>query len=318
MTKPSQVVQEQDQKNEKPLKVGFFNAVAMRLAPTRLGDLLATSGIITNDQLHQALALQRTDNKKLGQALIDIGAISPVTLYRKLAEQWTLRTAAAGLTMMISAGSFAPRSAAAETLTATPIAFSASTTTSYGVGEVSYPALFGAREVRSNDISGFKNWTGMLARFQNDLKNPNGNKKMQELQGQLSRFQNMPLKQKIAGVNSLINSRPYVEDQRNYNKSDYWATPVQFMTRGGDCEDFAIAKYASLRALGVPANQMRLAIVLDKRLGIHHAILIVYDQNQEAYVLDNQDRAVRDLASVSRYKPVYSINQNSWWLHKRA
>lgn len=299
-------------------KGGFFNAVANRLAAARLGDLLVDSGLISQEQLAEALCLQKTDRRKLGQALIDIGAISPVTLYRKLAEQWTIKATAAGLTMMISAGSLAPRSAAAETYNANAVSFSSSVTTkNYQLDNVSFPALFGSREIRSNDISGFRNWTGMLARFQGEINNPGGSMQLDALRSKLTRFQNMSLKDKVVGVNNLMNARPYVEDSRNYGKSDYWATPVEFLQRGGDCEDYAIAKYASLRALGVPAEQMRIAIVLDKRLGIHHAILIVYDKGH-AYVLDNQDKAVRELANVTRYKPIYSINQKSWWLHKQV
>ena len=306
-----------DAELKKPVKRGFFNAVANRLASTRLGDLLVDSGLISQDQLSDALKLQKGSAKKLGQVLIESGVISPITLYRKLAEQWTIKTAAAGLTLMISAGSFAPRTASAQTYDSTAVSFSTSTTTTdYKLDNIAFPAMFGAKEVRSNDISGFKNWTGMLARFQRDLSSANGNMQLAQLRSKLDQYKSYSLKDKVVAVNTLLNARPYVEDTRNYRKTDYWATPVEFMQRGGDCEDYAIAKYASLRALGVPEEQMRIAIVLDKRLGIHHAILIVYDTNRQAYVLDNQERTVKNLANVTRYKPIYSINQKNWWLHK--
>lgn len=304
---------------KKPVKRGFFNAVANRLASARLGDLLVDSGLISQDQLCEALQLQKQGEKKLGQVLVEIGAISTVALYRKLAEQWTIKATAAGLTMLVSMGSMAPRSASAQGFESANIAFSsATTTTDYKLDNISFPAMFGAPEVKSNDISGFKNWTGMLARFQRDMNDPRGNLQLAQLRSKLSKFKNMSLKDKVVGVNTLLNARPYIEDTRNYSKTDYWATPVEFMERGGDCEDFAIAKYASLRALGVPAEQMRVAIVYDKVMRLHHAILIVYDTNRRAYVLDNQERAVKDLASVNRYKPIYSINQKNWWLHKKA
>ncbi len=299
---------------------GFFNAIANRLASARLGDLLVDSGLISRDQLDQALSIQRQEQKKLGQVLVEIGAISTVALYRKLAEQWTIKTTAAGLTMLVSMGSMAPRTASAQGFESANVSFSASATTTkdYALDNISFPAMFGAPEVKSSDISGFKNWTGVLARFQRDMANPNGNLQLAQLQSKLSKYKNMSLKDKVVGVNTLLNARPYVEDTRNYGKTDYWATPVEFMQRGGDCEDYAIAKYASLRALGVPAEQMRVAIVYDKKMRLHHAILIVYDTNNRAYVLDNQERAVKDLASVNRYKPIYSINQKNWWLHKKV
>ena len=297
---------------------GFFNAVANRLASARLGDLLVDSGLITRDQLEDALVRQKGSKAQLGQILIEIGAITPISLYRKLAEQWCIKTSAAGLTMMISMSSLAPRSAAAESFSQASVTLaSATTTTHYKLDNFSYPALFGFHETRSNDISGFSNWTGMMNRFEAELKTASSHTKVQQWKADLAKLQNKSFREKVRGVNRLMNAKPYISDNKNWKKSDYWATPVEFLNRGGDCEDFAIAKYASLRALGVPAEQMRLAVVLDKKLGIHHAILIVYDENG-AYVLDNQDKAVKTLASVKRYKPIFSINQQSWWLHKRA
>lgn len=302
----------------KPKRRGFFNAVANRLAAARLGDLMVESGLISKDQLNHALDAQRTSKKQLGAVLIDLGFVSPINLYKKLAEQWVIKASAAGLTMLISTGSVSPRNAMADGYENMNITFaSAVSTTKYSLDDVSYPALFGTREVKSNDISGFSNWTGMINRFQVDLQRSSTNADMQKWKASLSKLKGKSFKEKIVGVNRLMNSKRYITDKKNWNKSDYWATPVEFMTRGGDCEDFAIAKYASLRALGVPAEQMRLAIVLDKKLGIHHAILIVYDAGK-AYVLDNQDKAVKDLTQVRRYKPIFSINQQSWWLHKRA
>ena len=68
--------------------------------------------------------------------------------------------------------------------------------------------------------------------------------------------------------------------------------------------------------LGVPDNQMRLAIVKDMERGIPHAILIVYAQTGEAMILDNQTTTVRSAAMVTRYQPIFSINEQAWWLHK--
>ena len=98
-------------------------------------------------------------------------------------------------------------------------------------------------------------------------------------------------------------------------KSDYWATPVEFFNNGGDCEDYAIAKYASLRALGVPENRMRVAIVQDLKKNIPHALLIVYTNNGPV-ALDNQSQKVLQIGNIiNRYKPIFSINRTAWWLH---
>jgi predicted transglutaminase-like cysteine proteinase len=118
----------------------------------------------------------------------------------------------------------------------------------------------------------------------------------------------------VQKVNELVNRQPYLEDIDNWKKSDYWANPVEFFERGGDCEDFAIAKYTALRLLGVPEERLRLAIVHDKIKDIPHAILIVYSDDGPL-VMDNQVSKVKRADKVNRYKPIFSINRHSWWLH---
>ncbi|HFE37506.1 MAG TPA: transglutaminase, partial [Gammaproteobacteria bacterium] len=63
-------------------------------------------------------------------------------------------------------------------------------------------------------------------------------------------------------VNQFINQARYVPDIRQWGEIDYWATPAEFlMSNAGDCEDYAIAKYYTLIAIGIPADKMRLTHV---------------------------------------------------------
>ena len=112
----------------------------------------------------------------------------------------------------------------------------------------------------------------------------------------------------------MMNAKRYVSDAKNYGQNDYWATPVEFFKRGGDCEDFAIAKYTALKALGVPESRLRIAIVQDMQKNIPHAILIVYTDNGPL-ILDNQIKSAISASKISHYKPIFSINQDAWWLH---
>ena len=138
---------------------------------------------------------------------------------------------------------------------------------------------------------------------------------MVKWKSEIEKYKGMPLRTMAAKVNTFINKTPYITDSKNWGKSDYWATPVEFFTRGGDCEDFAIAKYVSLRALGVPENRMRIAIVQDTVKNIPHAILVVYT-NSGAMILDNQSTVMKSADTVKRYKPIFSINRTAWWVHK--
>ena len=48
--------------------------------------------------------------------------------------------------------------------------------------------------------------------------------------------------------------------------------------------------------------------------GRPHAVLIVYTDS-EALILDNQSETVLDSARTDRYRPIFSINRQAWWLH---
>ncbi len=117
----------------------------------------------------------------------------------------------------------------------------------------------------------------------------------------------------LASVNDWANAHPYITDQMNWGMSDYWATPYQFMEVNGDCEDYAIAKYYSLRAAGISEDRLRIIIVQDLNLGqIIHAVLGVYD-NGRLWILDNQITQVRDALQIYHYRPIYGANEEKWW-----
>jgi predicted transglutaminase-like cysteine proteinase len=60
---------------------------------------------------------------------------------------------------------------------------------------------------------------------------------------------------------------------------------------------------------------MRIVVVQDLNLGIAHAVLVVYLDGR-ALVLDNQIDDVVPAAAVRHYRPIYSINERHWWLHR--
>jgi predicted transglutaminase-like cysteine proteinase len=297
----------------------FMRSVGRSIRSYKLGDLLVASKLITPGQLDSALAVQKETGGKLGTILIEQGALSAVQLYRKLAEQWCIKASTAGVALMMQV--LTPSVASADSngsgTNGVRVASAFSTASVRPLNTPSYPGLFGTSEVRSNGVSMFPKWTAVMARFDQQMKTEGNSATVRNWKAQLSSWQGLPRAQQIDAVNRYINSVRYVEDSRNYHKSDQWATPIEFLTRGGDCEDFAIAKFASLRALGFSSDQLRIAIVQDKIKNVPHAILIVYDGGH-TYVLDNQDKSVRDADSINRYKPIFSLNSNNWWLHKKA
>jgi predicted transglutaminase-like cysteine proteinase len=104
-----------------------------------------------------------------------------------------------------------------------------------------------------------------------------------------------------------------------YKVEDYWATPLEFMGHGaGDCEDFAIAKYMTLRILGIPNERLRLIYVRYQSGGtppIAHMVLGFYAQpTEEPVILDNMVTSVRPASMRPDLSPVYSFNSDGLWV----
>lgn len=179
-----------------------------------------------------------------------------------------------------------------------------------------HPDLFGSKEILINDPAIFHKWNGMKDRFYTQLSEGRLPEQMRTLMFHLRTLKAASTLEKVEAANALVNRMRYVSDQANWGQSDFWATPVEFFLRGsGDCEDFAIAKYSFLRALGVPDQNMRLAIVLDRIKRIPHAVLVVYTE-KGAMILDNQNNDVLPSFQITRYRPLLSMNNAGGWLHK--
>ncbi len=124
--------------------------------------------------------------------------------------------------------------------------------------------------------------------------------------------------EKLIAVNNFFNQMDFVDDIDHWGKEDYWATPIEFLgTRGGDCEDFTIAKYFSLRELGVPDEKLRLVYVKALTLDQHHMVLAYYHKPTAIPVLlDNLDKALKPASKRRDLLPIYSFNAKNLWLSK--
>jgi predicted transglutaminase-like cysteine proteinase len=117
----------------------------------------------------------------------------------------------------------------------------------------------------------------------------------------------------IRAVNRFINKWQYRSDRETFGRSDYWATPVEFLRVSGDCEDYAIAKYVSLRRLGFAPDDLRLVVLRDTLRDVVHAVTAARVGGQ-VYVLDNITNAVLPQQRYSHYAPYYSVNEVSRWM----
>ncbi len=114
---------------------------------------------------------------------------------------------------------------------------------------------------------------------------------------------------RIAEINRAINLsiRP-VSDMEQYGVEELWASPLMAFSSGaGDCEDYAIAKYAALRELGFAADDVRLVVVHDRASHEDHAVAAVRYQGRWL-ILDNRTLAVRADAEITSFKPLFVLN----------
>lgn len=139
-------------------------------------------------------------------------------------------------------------------------------------------------------------------------------------QTMLVRTQNKSEQQQILIVNDFFaRNLRYQTDIQLWKQNDYWATPLETLGRGlGDCEDYAIAKYISLRALGVSDDKLRLIYVKAKLAGTNktqaHMVLGYFaTPNAQPLILDSLITKVLPAAKRVDLSPVFSFNSQGLW-----
>lgn len=127
-----------------------------------------------------------------------------------------------------------------------------------------------------------------------------------------------PVRRQLRLVNSFFNQAEFVNDIEHWGEEDYWATPVELLaTNGGDCEDFSIAKYLTLRSLGVPDDQLRITYVKALELNQAHMVLAWYPEpDADPLVLDNLINDIKPASQRDDLEPVYSFNGEGLWLQR--
>lgn len=181
--------------------------------------------------------------------------------------------------------------------------------------------LFNSDERRSSVLDEFPKWNGVLERT-DTLENESDAEEDKctsahsicKLKKFLTSIKSLPPKEQIDKVNAYHNKQRYVQDISNWGIRDYWATMMEFINRDGDCEDYAIAKYMSLKKLGFDTDHMRIVVLQDENLRVMHSVLAVYEDDK-IYILDNQTKSVLEDKRIHHYTPIYSINEHAWWRH---
>lgn len=185
-------------------------------------------------------------------------------------------------------------------------------------------SYFNMTESVFTNLKPFPKWTGVMARFAVQQEIPDEECgavryhpcEIKDWKRLIESLKEKSFDDQLEEINNWSNKHPYIVDQLNWGVNDYWETPYEFMEISGDCEDYAISKYYSLRAIGIEADRMRIMIVQDLNLGgIIHAILGVYDDDGTLMILDNQIKRVIPAMKIYHYRPIYGVNEENWWTY---
>jgi predicted transglutaminase-like cysteine proteinase len=143
----------------------------------------------------------------------------------------------------------------------------------------------------------------------------------QALQPLLMQALDMDEMGQIQAINQFFNHRIlFRDDIEVWGQIDYWSSPLETLDKGqGDCEDYAIAKYFSLLAVGMPVSKLRLVYVRAEIGGPQgavqaHMVLAYYAApGAEPMILDNLISELRPASRRPDLVPVFSFNSEGLW-----
>ncbi|HEX3139545.1 MAG TPA: transglutaminase-like cysteine peptidase [Rhizobacter sp.] len=143
----------------------------------------------------------------------------------------------------------------------------------------------------------------------------------QALQPLLTQALDLDERAQLQAINEFFNRRIlFRDDTEIWGQLDYWASPLETLDKGqGDCEDYAIAKYFSLLAIGMPTSKLRLVYVRAQIGGPGgavqaHMVLAYYAApGAEPMILDNLITELRPASRRPDLVPVFSFNSEGLW-----
>ena len=145
-------------------------------------------------------------------------------------------------------------------------------------------------------------------------------RRLQEWDKLIKQNQSKSEPEKLRLVNDFFNRIRYVSDLEHWGVEDFWATPAELLaSNGGDCEDYAIAKYFTLVAMHVDPNKLKITYVkarVNNKM-IAHMVLTYYTQpNAVPLVLDSLNKQIRPATQRPDLTPVYAFNGDGLWIVK--
>lgn len=130
----------------------------------------------------------------------------------------------------------------------------------------------------------------------------------------LAKFEGMELLERLE---KLYNHVPYARDPENFGEDDYWATPEEFLeANAGDCEEYAIIKYLTLKELGWSDDDMRIVVLWDSNMEEYHAVVLINYLGKE-FLLDNATpNVVAEADGFPHYHVIEAVNETGSWSYR--
>jgi predicted transglutaminase-like cysteine proteinase len=113
----------------------------------------------------------------------------------------------------------------------------------------------------------------------------------------------------LGEINRAINLaiKP-ADDFAAHGSIDVWSSPLATLTRqAGDCEDYAILKFAALLEAGVSSEDLRIVIVRDTARSEDHGVVAVRHEGQWL-VLDNRRLSMLADTELANYSPLLQLD----------
>jgi len=117
---------------------------------------------------------------------------------------------------------------------------------------------------------------------------------------------------RLAHINRAVNlAVKYISDTEKHGIPDHWATPFDTLVSGkGDCEDYAITKFALLRAMNWPAKDLRIVLVYVSPKREYHAVEATHLEH-DWLILDNAHSIIVPDTKLPSYHPLFVIDESA-------
>ena len=101
-----------------------------------------------------------------------------------------------------------------------------------------------------------------------------------------------------------------VSDETQWGVPDHWSEPLETLqSNSGDCEDYAIVKYAALLAAGLPKDAVKIVVLKNRLPNEDHAVVEARVDHQWL-ILDNRTMTLVRDTDITRAGPEFALDDH--------